>query len=69
MVSGPAFTVGRVEPLFAVRLALTGQQAGPQYGAAPDGQRFLVSLAEDIRRDAAPQPVTVVVNWTAALRK
>jgi serine/threonine protein kinase len=67
--SGPAFSVGRVESVFSVRLALTGQQAGPQFGVAPDGQRFLVNLAEDIRREATPQPVTVVINWTAALRK
>jgi eukaryotic-like serine/threonine-protein kinase len=67
--SGPAFSVGRVEPAFSVRVAPTGQAAGPQFGVAPDGQRFLVSLAEDIRRDTAPQPVTVVVNWAAALRK
>jgi hypothetical protein len=66
---GAAFSVRRVEPIFAVRLALGGQQAGPQYGVAPDGQRFLVALAEDIKRDAAQQPVTVVVNWTAGLRK
>src|SRR5262249_28369006 len=64
---GAAFSVGRVEPTISIRLGQR-QQLGPFYGLAPDGQRFLVPLAEDIRRDAVQQPVTVVVNWTAALR-
>ena len=66
---GEAFSVGDVNPVFPVRLALGGQQAGPAYQVAPDGQRFLVARTEDIRRDAAPQPITVVLNWTAGIRK
>jgi hypothetical protein len=65
---GEAFSVGRAEPLFSIRLG-QGQQLGPSYGVASDGQRFLVPLAEDIRRDAAQQPVTVVVDWLSALRR
>jgi Tol biopolymer transport system component len=63
---GTAFTVGPVEPTFQAQLALV---AGRLFEVAPDGQRFLVSRAEDLKRDATPQPVTVVVNWTAAIRK
>jgi Tol biopolymer transport system component len=66
---GTALSVGRVEPTFSERLASGGQLLGPQFAVAPDGQRFLISLAEDIKRDAPQQPVTVVVNWTAAIRK
>ena len=47
----------------------TGLNVNPirdQYAVTPDGQRFLIlkPLAE-----AAPIPITVVVNWTAALTK
>jgi eukaryotic-like serine/threonine-protein kinase len=37
---------------------------GPSYEAAPEGQRFLVS---DIA--ASPEPLTVIVNWPALLKK
>jgi hypothetical protein len=32
----------------------------------PDGQRFLVNTLVE---DAAPAPVTVVVNWPSTLKK
>jgi len=37
----------------------------PQYDVAPDGKRFLLLVA----KEAAAVPMTVVLNWTAALRK
>ena len=37
-----------------------------QYAATPDGQRFLILKPVT---GAAPAPITVVLNWTAALRK
>jgi DNA-binding winged helix-turn-helix (wHTH) protein/Tol biopolymer transport system component len=36
-----------------------------QYVAAPDGQRFLLKQS---RRDALPEPITVVVNWRSLLK-
>jgi len=36
------------------------------YDVSPDGQRFLVEL---LSRKHASQPLTVVQNWTAALKK
>jgi serine/threonine-protein kinase len=38
--------------------------AGSPYEAAPDGQRFVIS---DIA--ASPEPLTVIVNWPALLKK
>jgi hypothetical protein len=37
----------------------------PQYDVAPDGKRFPLLVA----KEAAAVPMTVVLNWTAALRK
>ena len=48
--------------LFATRI----QAAAHHYPAAPDGQRFLISSATD---EARSVPVTIVLNWFAALKK
>jgi hypothetical protein len=42
------------------------QAVAHHYAAAPDGQRFLISGATD---DARSVPVTIVLNWSAALKK
>jgi serine/threonine protein kinase/Tol biopolymer transport system component len=61
---GSTFQVGAVRPLFDLR-AVTNQ--GSMYDVAADGQRFLVAtLAEEDL--PAPVPITLVVNWQAALR-
>lgn len=39
--------------------------AGPTYQPSRDGQRFLVLTSPE----AAPQPLTVIVNWPALLKK
>jgi len=64
-----AAEIGTAAPLFGPRLlngpnVSTGFRA--QYDVTPDGRRFLlnVPLEED-----APSPITVVLNWTAALKK
>jgi hypothetical protein len=36
------------------------------YRMTPDGQRFIVAASID--SDSVAQPMTVVVNWSAALR-
>jgi hypothetical protein len=36
------------------------------YDVSPDGQRFLVNMP--VEQPESP-PITVVVNWTAALRR
>ena len=62
--AGSTFQVGAVQPLFAI------QPGGPRsfYDVSPDGQRFLANTSPDQRPVSVP-PITVVVNWTAALKK
>jgi WD40-like Beta Propeller Repeat len=58
------FQVGMPQALFTFRPAGTRYA----YDVSPDGQRFLVNRqAED--EAATPSPITVVVNWAAALKK
>jgi hypothetical protein len=66
---GAAFQVRDVRPLFEVRRrigAYLGLGQGYNYDVTADGQRFLVNTVTD---QAAPIPMTVVVNWTAGLKK
>ena len=68
-VSTDGKTVERSAPvaLFPTRLA-SGAGFAPgeqQYAVAPDG-RFLLNTVVD---EASASPITVVLNWTAALRK
>jgi Tol biopolymer transport system component len=60
---GANFEVGAVKSLFAPRIATGGRY---QYDVSPDGQRFLINTALD---QATSAPITVVVNWTAGLKK
>jgi eukaryotic-like serine/threonine-protein kinase len=53
--------------LFSTRIKWMEIQAGAHhYAPAPDGQRFLISSATD---DARSVPVTIVLNWSAPLKK
>ena len=55
------------EALFATRIKWMEIQAvAHHYAAAPDGQRFLISSVTD---EARSVPVTIVLNWSAALKK
>jgi serine/threonine protein kinase len=74
--SGSALEVGIPRPLFDVRIANVFFQAPPisanaktpfPYVASRDGQRFLVTT--DTSQQAVEPPITVVENWTAALKK
>jgi eukaryotic-like serine/threonine-protein kinase len=55
------------ETLFATRIKWMEIQAvAHHYAADPDGQRFLISGATD---EARSVPVTIVLNWSATLKK
>jgi hypothetical protein len=56
-----AFRAGTPQALFHTPLA---SFVGYQYAVTKDGQRFLVNTAVPTRL-----PVTVVSDWTAALKK
>jgi hypothetical protein len=52
--------------LFATRIQWMEIQAvARHYAATPDGQRFLMISATD---EAQASPITVVLNWTSALK-
>ena len=56
-------------PLFRTRLAsgasISGLLSKPQYAVASDG-RFLMNMSVE---GATAPPITVVLNWDAALKK
>jgi len=58
--SGATFEAGSPTALFKV-----GAERSSHYDVTADGQRFLVNT----RTDAQPLPITVLVNWTAQLKK
>lgn len=67
VTGGPAsWAAGRPEPLFDVYLPTRGFVGGGRYAMSRDGQRFLVDTAVD---QTSSTPLTLVVNWAAALRK
>ena len=67
--SATGLDVGDAVPLFEVHL-LNGPANAPrsrhQYDVARDGQRFLLNVPVE---DAAASSITVVLNWTAGLKK
>ena len=60
---GSSFEIGAVKPLFEAR-PQTGQRY--PYAVSADGQRFLINALPE---QAASAPITVVLNWTAGLKK
>ena len=69
MRSASTLDVGAAVALFQARM-LNGPAPGPrfrqQYDVARDGQRFLLNVPLE---DAAASSITVVLNWTAGLKK
>jgi eukaryotic-like serine/threonine-protein kinase len=64
---GPTFTAGVPKALFELRLHTLGlPRPGDVYVTAAEGQRFLVTSAPEERLTT---PTTVVMHWTAELKK
>jgi Tol biopolymer transport system component len=62
----PTFAHGTPKALWGTRISKGEDRAGDQYVVTSDGQRFLVNtLAEE----GAYNHVSVVLNWTAGLKK
>jgi Tol biopolymer transport system component len=57
--TGGAFAIGSSRPLFACRVG-----GNWRYDVAPDGQRFLVTVAPE--GEVSP-PITLVSHWTSSL--
>jgi eukaryotic-like serine/threonine-protein kinase len=62
--AGPTFETSTPKPLFATQVS--AYNAPSRYVVTADGQRFLINApAEEISQT----PITVVMNWTAGLKK
>jgi hypothetical protein len=64
----PSFDAGTPVALFdAAQMAYLGNDVLFEYDVTPDGKRFLIDTTST--RGVASSPLTVVVNWTAGLKK
>jgi serine/threonine protein kinase len=66
--SGSSFEFGVPVPLFATKTvggSAFSSGYSHQYDVTPDGQRFLLNT----EADGSATPITVVLNWTAPLKK
>lgn len=63
--SGESFTAGAALALFEFRAGSRLLSFAP-YAVTGDGQRFLINA---IMETQASAPLTVVVNWTALLKR
>ena len=61
----PKFETGKPHPLFQVRGIRLFRDILYEYDVAPDGQRFLFNIS----LDGTVSPITVIVNWDAALTR
>jgi len=65
--TGATFETGVPTPLFQTGVnPTTSTNARNNYVVAADGQRFLVN---NIVPESASKPITVILNWTAQLKK
>ncbi len=60
--TGPTFEVGAVEALFQTRPSTIGVP----YDVSADGQRFVIAT---LQSEEVSPPLTLVLNWTADLKK
>ncbi len=62
----PSLEAGAPVPLFEAHIVPTPGNLVHQYDVTADGKRFLVATSTAA---ASSPPLTVVVNWTAGLKK
>jgi dipeptidyl aminopeptidase/acylaminoacyl peptidase len=60
--NGPVFSFGRPIPLFKIPVRALGTVG---FDSSPDGRRLLVKMLAPV----APQPMMIMLNWRALLRK
>ncbi|HET8671917.1 MAG TPA: hypothetical protein VFM05_15255, partial [Candidatus Saccharimonadales bacterium] len=64
---GDVFEAGTPKPLFEIRgPALLGAGGVPAFEASNDGKRFLIAVSV---QEHTFTPITVVLNWTADLKR
>jgi Tol biopolymer transport system component len=66
--TSPQFQHGVPRPLFTTRIVEGGSalRVAARYSPSPDGKRFLISSQPE---ETASAPTTVVLNWTAGLKR
>jgi hypothetical protein len=64
--SGTTFELSTATVLFEAPVDSATTATANRYDVSADGQRFLVNAPVE---NAGPAPITVVVNWTAGLKK
>jgi len=66
--AGPTFVPGVPKPLFEAHFStlFPGAPGATYYAVTGDGQRFLVNT---LAGDSTPVPFTIVLNWTAGLKR
>lgn len=62
----PSFEAGIPQALFDTHIPFAIEGSRSEYAVTADGQRFLVNTPEG---GAPPPTITVVMNWTADLKK
>jgi Tol biopolymer transport system component/predicted Ser/Thr protein kinase len=69
--TAPTFEAGTPKALFDPRILGRRNFGFPRYDydVAADGKRFLVNSVSTTPESSAPEPITVVVNWLAALKR
>jgi eukaryotic-like serine/threonine-protein kinase len=66
-MDGDTLELGTPQPLFEIRGApLPGALGGAAFDASADGHKFLIGMSV---QEATFTPITVVLNWTADLRR
>ncbi len=70
VTAGQTLDFGVPKALFQTRMSTSGTIIARvlRYDATADGQRFIINT-EPESAEAASAPITVVLNWTAMLRK
>ena len=72
--SGATFDAGVPKPLFDTRYTflphpVTGGGSYHPFSPSADGQRFLIPILASIADATVSAPITVVLNWTAGIRR
>ncbi len=68
--TAPRFEAGAPKPLFDSRIVNFGRQnIGFRHDAAPVGKRFPINTSFNAAENPVTEPVTVVVNWNAAVKR
>ena len=63
---GTEFQFDTPKPLFKTRMLESEGGIYHEYDVSPDGQRFLIGT---LTGDSNTAPPTVILNWTAGLKK